>query len=188
MIGRDVDVTNFTREQAVDFIRNSCRECDIKLHCNGADSKKCNDKVEYLVTKYKVERNSMQIKDISQFEEYVKINTEIDERISYINNLLPKTYDDVTEWGYDESDKSISVITVDYWSDGTKDYEHGSFPVEYLFLDDDTLKATIHERAELEKQRKLQAEREAKEKQAKENEERERQEYLRLKEKYEKEE
>ena len=53
MIGRDIDVTNFTKEQAVDFIRNSCSECDIKLNCNGYDSQKCNDKITYLVNKYK---------------------------------------------------------------------------------------------------------------------------------------
>lgn len=126
----------------------------------------------------------MQIKDIIQFEEYVKINNEIDERISYINKLLPRTYNEVTEWEYDEESKSISVATVGYWSDGTTDYEYGCFPIEYLFLDDDTLISTIKERAEIERQQKIQAEKEAKEQRVKEKEEQERLEYLRLKEKY----
>lgn len=55
MIGKLVDVTNFNRQQAVEFIRTRCTDCDIYHWCNGADAKICNDKVDYLLDKFRRE-------------------------------------------------------------------------------------------------------------------------------------
>ena len=49
MIGKLIDVTNFNRQEAVEFIRMRCTDCDIYYFCNGADAEICNDKVDYLL-------------------------------------------------------------------------------------------------------------------------------------------
>lgn len=56
MIGKLIDVTNFNRQEAVEFIRMRCTDCNIYYFCNGADAKICNDKVDYLLEKFR--RNS----------------------------------------------------------------------------------------------------------------------------------
>lgn len=53
MIGKLIDVTNFNRQEAVEFIRTRCTDCDIYYFCNGADAKICNDKVDYLLEKFR---------------------------------------------------------------------------------------------------------------------------------------
>lgn len=55
MIGKLVDVTNFNRQQAFEFITTKCTECDIYYFCNGADAEICNDKVDYLLDKFRRE-------------------------------------------------------------------------------------------------------------------------------------
>lgn len=45
-------IQNMSREQAVYYIRNKCRDCDKQIYCNGNDAKKCNDNVSYLLEKY----------------------------------------------------------------------------------------------------------------------------------------
>lgn len=52
MIGKLIDVTNFNRQEAVEFIRMRCTDCDIYYFCNGADAEICNDKVDYLLEKF----------------------------------------------------------------------------------------------------------------------------------------
>lgn len=52
MIGKPIDVTNFNRQEAVEFIRMRCTDCDIYYFCNGADAEICNDKVDYLLEKF----------------------------------------------------------------------------------------------------------------------------------------
>ena len=52
MIGKLIDVTNFNRQKAVEFIRTRCTDCDIYYFCNGADAEICNDKVDYLLEKF----------------------------------------------------------------------------------------------------------------------------------------
>lgn len=52
MIGKLIDVTNFNRQEAVEFIRTRCTDCDIYYFCNGADAEVCNDKVDYLLEKF----------------------------------------------------------------------------------------------------------------------------------------
>ena len=52
MIGKLIDVTNFNRQEAVEFIRTRCTDCDIYYFCNGADAEICNDKVDYLLGKF----------------------------------------------------------------------------------------------------------------------------------------
>lgn len=46
MIGKLIDVTNFNRQEAVEFLRMRCTDCDIYYFCNRADAKICNDKVD----------------------------------------------------------------------------------------------------------------------------------------------
>lgn len=53
MIGKNIDVTNFTREEAVNYIKTRCNNCDIRINCNGNDSAQCNAKIKYLMDKYK---------------------------------------------------------------------------------------------------------------------------------------
>ena len=53
MIGNKIDVTTFDREQAYDYILNRCKNCERQLDCTGKESKECNEKVLYLVTKYR---------------------------------------------------------------------------------------------------------------------------------------
>ena len=55
MIGKPIDVTNFNRQEAVEFIRMRCTDCDIYYFCNGADVEICNDKVDYLLDKFRRE-------------------------------------------------------------------------------------------------------------------------------------
>lgn len=52
MVGKLIDVTNFNPQEAVEFIRMRCTNCDIYYFCNGADAKICNDKVDYLLEKF----------------------------------------------------------------------------------------------------------------------------------------
>lgn len=52
MIGKLIDVTNFNRQEAVEFIRMRCTDCDIYYFCNDADAEICNDKVDYLLEKF----------------------------------------------------------------------------------------------------------------------------------------
>ena len=52
MIGKLIDVTNFNRQEAVEFIRTRCTDCDIYYFCNGADAEICNDKVDYILEKF----------------------------------------------------------------------------------------------------------------------------------------
>ena len=53
MIGYNVDVTKLTREQAYNYIMNRCKECERNMSCTGKEAYACNDKVSYLVNKYK---------------------------------------------------------------------------------------------------------------------------------------
>lgn len=52
MYNKFTDVTTFTREQAVDYIKNHCRDCEIRMNCSGYDSMQCQTKIEYLLDKY----------------------------------------------------------------------------------------------------------------------------------------
>lgn len=47
-----VAIQNMNREQAADYIKNKCRDCDKQIHCTGYDAEKCNKNVTYLLDKY----------------------------------------------------------------------------------------------------------------------------------------
>lgn len=53
MIEKDRDVSKLSREEAAEWIKTRCKNCDIQLYCNGRDSGECNKKVDSLVNKYK---------------------------------------------------------------------------------------------------------------------------------------
>ena len=75
MIGKLIDVTNFNRQEAVEFIMTKCTECDIYYFCNGADAEICNDKVDYLLDKFRREEEQKKPKDfasVSHKGTYVK--------------------------------------------------------------------------------------------------------------------
>lgn len=55
MIGKQIDVTLFDKKEAVNFIKTKCTDCDIKYFCNGNDCKMCNDKIDYLINKFKID-------------------------------------------------------------------------------------------------------------------------------------
>lgn len=65
MIGKLIDVTNFNRQQAFEFIATKCTECDIYSFCNSADAKICNDKVDYLLEKIRREEEQKNQKDVA---------------------------------------------------------------------------------------------------------------------------
>lgn len=53
MIGKDINVIDFTKEQAIDFIKYSCKNCEIRKTCNKMDGRKCEKKIDYLIDKFK---------------------------------------------------------------------------------------------------------------------------------------
>lgn len=53
MVGKFTDVTSFTREEAIIWVKHHCGDCEIRYNCNGSDSAICNDKVKYLTEKYR---------------------------------------------------------------------------------------------------------------------------------------
>lgn len=63
-------------------------------------------------------------------------------------------YNNLDSWEIE--DDMIYVTTDEYWSDGTHDYEHTSFPIEYLFVSEDEVKTQIEialKKAKLEKEK-----------------------------------
>ena len=75
MIGKLIDVTNFNRQEAVEFLRMRCTDCDIYYFCNRADAKICNDKVDQLLEKFRrksKEENKMIITGMDHFQSVCK--------------------------------------------------------------------------------------------------------------------
>ena len=73
---------------------------------------------------------------------FLTIKDALDEKILQIALMnKPSCYDNLDSWEIE--DDMIYVITDEYWSDGTHDYEHTSFPIEYLFVPEDEAKTQI---------------------------------------------
>lgn len=113
----------------------------------------------------------------------VKTKEELDEkayRIAYARSAY-KLYDDYTVF-YDSD--TVEVETEGTWSDGFRDYESESFPLEYLFLpENEAIELVIKDRkAEIEAAKE--SARKQEELAAKQEEEKERLEYERLKAKF----
>lgn len=53
MLGYKIDVTKMDRLEAYDYIKNRCDDCENFFYCNGKESQECNEKVKYLVEKFK---------------------------------------------------------------------------------------------------------------------------------------
>lgn len=66
MIGRYIDVSNMSKEEAINFITNKCNNCDIFYYCNGNDSKICNEKTNYLLDKYSENNNKEENKKVKR--------------------------------------------------------------------------------------------------------------------------
>ena len=75
MVGKLIDVTNFNRRQAFEFMATKCTKCDIYGKCTREDKKICSDKTDYLLEKFRKEeeqRNSKDLANVSYKESYVK--------------------------------------------------------------------------------------------------------------------
>lgn len=115
-----------------------------------------------------------------KYSEYLSIHSEFMCRLEHINDMIPSTYDTITEFEYDDIG-SIVIRTEGYWRDGTRDSESYTIPERYLYMSDDDIRKDISEtqRKLKEIQAKLEAERKEREKE--EQHKRDLAEYERLK-------
>lgn len=65
MIGKLIDVTNFNRQQAFEFMATKCTKCDIYGKCTREDKKICSDKTDYLLEKFRKEEEQRKSKDFA---------------------------------------------------------------------------------------------------------------------------